>query len=108
MIVNKVKEVAGATVVIRWEPSLDEVCPVVWYSVYYRQVKNLKEQWNLAVTVDRNATSHTLYLNCRKEYEIAVTAMNASGEGGVHDSGTWIFKTGGGKYQPYSQPFLGW
>ena len=102
MIVNKVKEVAGATVVVRWEAALDGVCPVLSYSIYYRQIISMarksQSQWNLAVTMDRNATSHTLHLHCRKEYEIAVAALNAHGESGVDDSRTWKFKTGGGKY----------
>jgi len=48
------------------------------------------------VTVNRNATSFTLQLNCRKKYEVAVTSLNTHGESDFNDSRIWRFKTQGG------------
>ena len=97
MIVNKVKEVVGATIAVSWEPPLDGVCPVLSYSVYYREVfsQAVKSKWH-TVTVSSATTSYTLHLSCWKEYEIAVTSLTAYGESNFHDSNTWKLRTRGG------------
>lgn len=94
IIMNKVKEVQGNTVVVRWEPPLEGACPVVSYNVYHREVFSpaSKSKWNSA-TVNRNSTNHTLYLNCRKQYELAVTSVNSHGESEFQ---IWNFRTKGG------------
>ena len=88
----------GGTVVVAWEPPLEGACPVVRYTVYYREVLSpaMKSKWHSQVTVNRNTTSYTLHLNCRKEYDIAVTSLNANTESALNDSKIWNFKTGGG------------
>ena len=108
MILNKAKEVAGTAVVVRWEPPLEGACPVMSYNVYYREVisQAVKSKWN-TVTVSRNATIHTLQLNCRKEYEIAVTSLNTHGESDLKDSRTWRFKTLGGNKVLFAAYTLG-
>ena len=93
MIVNVARVVAGGTVVVRWAAL---ACPVVSYNVYYREVfiPAGENKWKL-VTVNRNTTSHILYLDCFKEYQVAVTSLNAHGESNLNDSRLWNFKTGG-------------
>lgn len=97
MVVNKVKEVPGGDVLVRWEPPLDGACLVVRYNVYYREVilHVKKSKWN-SVAVNRNVTSYTLHLKCNKKYEIAVTSLNAYRESDISDSQIWKFKTKGG------------
>ena len=97
VIRNKVKEVVGATIAVSWEPPLEGACPVISYNVYYREVisQAARSKWN-TVTVSRTTTSYTLYLNCWKEYEIAVTSLNAYKESNFHDSNTWKLRTRGG------------
>ncbi|KAJ7385283.1 hypothetical protein OS493_016354 [Desmophyllum pertusum] len=97
IIVNTTKAVTGRTVVVAWEPPLEGACPVVRYTVYYREVLSpaIKSKWHSPVTVNRNTTSYTLHLNCRKEYDIAVTSLNANTESALNDSKIWNFKTGG-------------
>jgi len=99
VIRNKVKEVAGTTIAVSWEPPLEGACPVMSYNVYYREVilQAAKSKWT-TVTVGRTTTSYTLYLNCWKEYEIAVTSLNADGESNFHDSNTWKLRTRGGTF----------
>ena len=97
MILNKVKEVAGAAVVVRWEPPLEGACLIVGYNVYYREDFSQTEEskWKL-VNVNRTATSDTLYLDCWKEYEIAVTSLNAAGDSDINESRIWKLRTGKG------------
>lgn len=95
IIVNKVEEVAGRTVVVRWEPLLEGACPIVGYNVYYREVPTRKDKWN-SVTVNRNAINYTLYLDCWKQYEIAVTSLATYGESPLSDSHVWKVLTIGG------------
>ena len=97
MILNKVKEVAGAMVVVRWEPPLEGACPIVGYNVYYREdfSQTKESKWKL-VNVNRTAASYTFHLECWKEYEIAVTSFNAAGESDINDSGIWKLRTGKG------------
>ena len=40
--------------------------------------------------------SHTIYLNCWKEYEIAVTSLISNGVSPIKDSQVWRFRTLGG------------
>ena len=47
--------------------------------------------------VKSNTTSHTLYIDCFKEYQVAVTSLNAHGESDLSHSRVWNFKTGGSK-----------
>ena len=97
MIVNKDKEVAGGTIAVRWEPPLEGACPVMSYNVYYREVisQAVKRKWK-TVAASKITTRYPLYLNCWKEYEIAVTSLTAYGESNFHDSNTWKLRTIGG------------
>ena len=98
IVVNSTKVVPGGTVVVAWEPPFEGACPVVNYTVYYREVMSSarNNSW-YSVTVPRNKTSCTLHLTCRKEYDVAVTSQNGFGESPLNDSKIWNFKTGGGK-----------
>ena len=82
-----------------WEPPFDESCPVVNYTVNYRKVMSAvkKSKW-LSITLNRNATSFTLQLNCKNEYDIAVTSMGEYWQSALNDSKIWNFQTGGGKH----------
>ena len=98
MIVNSTAEVTGGIVVVNWETPLEGACPVSGYKVYFREVishVNTESKWN-SVTVKRNVTSHTIHLECWKEYEIAVTSLTTHGESDSKDSSIWKFKTKGG------------
>ena len=101
MIVNRNKEVAGGTVVVRWEHNLELACPVVGYNISYREVFSPadKSKWNL-FPVNINATNHTLYLRCGKEYELVVTSLIGPRGNSMVNSRIWNFKTGGGISQP--------
>ena len=81
-----------------WEPPFEESCPVVNYTVNYRKVISpvKKSKWHSA-TVNRNTTSFTLQLNCKSEYDIAVTSLGEHWESALNDSKIWNFKTGGGE-----------
>ncbi|XP_068670007.1 uncharacterized protein [Montipora foliosa] len=96
-ITNVNRDVSGGTAVIRWTPPLEGACPVVRYTVHFRVVQASENSiWN-SVNVSRNATSYTLHLiNCRKEYEIALTSFNGYKESALSESKRWKFKTGGG------------
>ena len=82
-----------------WEPPFEESCPVVNYTVNYRKVMSAvkKSKWR-SITVNRNATSFTLQLNCKNEYDIAVTSVGEYWQSALNDSKIWNFKTGGGKH----------
>lgn len=97
MIVNKDKELAGGTVLVKWERPVEGACPVVGYNVYSREVisRSGKSKWNIA-TVQKNATEYILYLRCRKQYEVAVTSLVEHRESALNESWIWNFKTGGG------------
>ena len=92
------RELAGGTVVVKWEPPLEGACPVLSYNVYHREVFSREEKgkWN-KVTVNRNTTNYTFYLNCWKEYEIVVTSVNTNEESAFNDSEVWKFRTRGGR-----------
>ena len=96
LIVNTTKRVSGGSVVVAWEPPFEGACPIVSYNVYYREVAARNNSW-YSVTVHRNKTSCTLHLNCRKEYDVAVTSLSGSGESAFNDSKIWNFQTGGGR-----------
>ena len=82
-----------------WKPPFEESCPVVNYTVNYRKVLSPEKQskW-LSVTVNRNATSFTLQLKCKSEYDIAVTSMGEYWQSALNDSKIWNFKTEGGEH----------
>ena len=65
----------------------------------YRKVTSpvKKSKWR-SITVNRNATSFTLQLNCKNEYDIAVTSVGEYWQSALNDSKIWNFKTGGGKH----------
>ncbi|XP_078368380.1 uncharacterized protein LOC144652235 [Oculina patagonica] len=96
VIVNTTRKATGRIVVVAWEPPLDGACPIVGYTVYYREVMPLKikGKWH-SVTMDRNATSYTLQVNCRKEYDVAVTSRTVNKESTLSDSKIWNFETEG-------------
>ena len=102
LIVNSTKSVPGGAVVVAWEPPFEGACPVVSYTVYYREVVLSVARNNswYSITVHRNKTSCTLHLNCRKEFDVAVTSLSGSGESAFNDSKIWNFQTGGGKVSP--------
>lgn len=99
---NKTEAVTGRFVVVTWEPPLDGACPIVGYTLYYREVMSLgrKTNWH-SIAVDRNDTTYTLQLSCGKEYDVAVTSRSAYKESNFSDSNIWNFKTGGGNVALY-------
>ena len=95
-IINSTKSVPGGAVVVAWKPPLEGACPIVNYTVYYRQVaKNMETRWQ-SVTVNGNSNSHTLQLKCNKNYDVAVTSLSGYKESDFNDSKIWKFKTQGG------------
>ena len=96
VIINSTKSVPGGNVVVAWEPPLTGACPVVHYTVHYREEANkMKTPWQ-SVTVKGNSVSYTLQLKCRKKYELAVTSLSGYKESAFSDSKIWKFKTDGG------------
>ena len=87
---NKTKEVKGGTVLVKWEPPMERICPVLQYNVNYREDEG---HWN-SITVSGNTTSYTLHLECWKQYEITVTSLSSYNESDEEDSKIWNFKTG--------------
>ena len=76
-----------------WEPPLEGACPIDGYSIYYREViHGIKSKW-YSVTVNRNATSYMLHLNCDKEYDVAITSRSGYAESNLSESKMWNFKT---------------
>ena len=76
---------------------MDGACPVDQYKVYHREVILQAENKNWSsVTVNRDATSHTIQVMCEKEYEVAVTSLASQRESYFHKSRIWKFKTKGG------------
>ncbi|XP_078365914.1 uncharacterized protein LOC144650130 [Oculina patagonica] len=94
VVVNTTRKVTGRIVVVAWEPPLDGACPIVGYTVYYREVMSLERKggWH-SVTLNRNMTSYTLFVNCGKEYDVAVTSRSGNKESNLGDSKIWNFKT---------------
>ena len=84
---------------VAWGPLFEENCPVVNYTVNYRKVLSpeKKSEWR-SVTANRNATSFTLHLKCKSEYDIAVTSMGEYWQSALNDSKIWSFKTEGGEH----------
>ena len=113
-IVNSTKAVPGGSVVAAWEPPIEGACPVITYTVYYREVAK-KSKWQ-SVTVRGKTNSYTLQLKCREEYEVAVTSLSGYKESAINESKIWKFKTQGGDvaynkscsdtYRNCTQPFL--
>jgi len=91
--------VPGGTVVVAWEPPFEESCSVVNYTVNYRKLMSpaKKSEWR-SITVNRNATSFTLQLKCKNEYDIAVTSISKYWQSALNDSKIWNFKTEGGEH----------
>ena len=94
---NRTWKVPGGAVEVKWISPLEGACPVRGYNVYYREMfsRTEKSKWN-SVAVDRNINNHIIYLNCWKEYEIAVTSLISKGESAFKDSQVWRFRTLGG------------
>ena len=90
MVLNRIKEVKDGTVLVKWEPPLNRICPVVQYNVNYREEKG---HWK-TITVSRNTTTYSLHLHCWKQYEITVTFLSSLGESDKENSNIWNFKTG--------------
>ena len=84
----------GSVVVVSWKP-----CTASLFTIYYREVlSERKSHWS-AVNVSGHETSYDLYLNCDREYEIAVTAWNSAAETPLNASNhsrLWRVKTLGG------------
>ena len=96
-MLSRAWRVPGGAVKVKWISPLEGACPVRGYNVYYREVfsRTEKSKWS-SVAVDRNITNHTIYFNCWKEYEIAVTSLISNGESPIKDSQVWGFRTLGG------------
>ena len=94
VVVDTTKIVKGRIVEVVWEPPLEGACPIDGYSIHYREVMShgIKSEWH-SVTVNRNATSYMLHLNCDKEYDVAVTSRIGYEESNLSDSKIWNFKT---------------
>ena len=75
--------------VVVWEPPLEGACPIDGYSIYYREVMShgIKSKWH-SVTVNRNATSYMLHLNCNKDYDVAITSWSGYEESNLSKSKT--------------------
>ena len=84
----------GSVVVVSWKP-----CTASLFTIYYREVlPEGKSHWS-AVNVSGHETSYDLYLSCRNEYEIAVTAWKFTAETpltALNHSRLWRVKTIGG------------
>ena len=94
-VINKlVSEVKGRVVPVIWK-----LCSASLFTIYHREVLSEgKSHWK-AVNVSGHEISYDLYLTCGREYEIAVTAWNSTGETpltALNHRRLWRVKTLGG------------
>ncbi|KAL9972475.1 hypothetical protein ACROYT_G018783 [Oculina patagonica] len=90
--------VPGCNVTINWNKPPSNGCPILFYTVHYKQKGSRSEdmEWNIRNVTDPNANHQNLVLNCTTTYLFEVKAWNE--EGGSHSpSKAWPITTGGGQ-----------
>ncbi|XP_078371879.1 receptor-type tyrosine-protein phosphatase F-like isoform X3 [Oculina patagonica] len=105
-ISNTETTVPGCNVTITWDKPPSNGCPILFYTVQYKQKGPGSEdiEWRITNVTDSNVSHQKLALNCTTTYLFEVKAWNE--EGGSHSpSKAWPITTGGG--QPQAQRVSG-
>ena len=78
---------------IKWKP-----CTASLFTIYHREVfsESDKSHWS-KVNLSAHEIRYDLYLSCRMEYEIAITAWNSTVETPLNPNKLWKVRTLGGK-----------
>ena len=87
-------QVFGCTVNLKWSSTQDDTCPLILYTIYYREVQSTIEDdsWHqINVTVDTRSRDLPS-VKCNTEYIVKVSAWNELGESAT--SNEWPIKTG--------------
>lgn len=90
--------VPGCNVTIKWNKPSSNGCPILFYTVHYKQKNSRSEdmEWSITNVTDPNVNHQTLVLNCTTTYVFKVKAWNE--EGGSHSPlKPWPITTRGGQ-----------
>ena len=93
IIKNKGVQVFGCDVNLKWSSPQDNGCPLIMYTVYYREQSTTEDDsWHqINVTVDTRSRDLPS-LKCNTEYIFKMSAWNELGESAT--SNQWPIKTG--------------
>ena len=97
-ITNTETAVPGCNVTIKWNEPSSNGCPILFYTVHYRQKAPRYEdlQWSVINVTDPVVNHQALTLNCTTTYVFEVKAWNE--KGGSHSPlKAWPITTGGGQ-----------
>ena len=74
---------SGCNVTLKWTAPLPNGCPIIVYTVSYRQKEttNGAKNWTVINITDSTANQQELRLNCSTTYEFQVKAWNELGSG---------------------------
>lgn len=95
MILNNQSELTGRNVTVMWKRPSDKDCHVIMYSIHYRAVEPIIENWVDINITDANVTSYELHLQYSKKYTVVVFAWNNLGRS--VKSNVWHVRTAQGK-----------
>ncbi|KAL9972466.1 hypothetical protein ACROYT_G018772 [Oculina patagonica] len=95
---NTETTVPGCNVTIKWDQPPSNGCPILFYTVHYKQKRTGSEdmEWSIANVTDPNVNHQKLALNCTTTYLFQVKAWNVEG-GSQSPSKAWPITTGGSK-----------
>jgi len=97
-ITNTETEVLGCNVTIKWNKPSSNGCPILFYTVHYKQKTPQYGDmgWSITNVTDPNVNHQALVLNCTTTYVFEVKAWNE--KGGSHSPlKAWPITTGGGR-----------
>ena len=68
----------GCSVILKWNPPQQNDCPILFYTVSYREKDTAGDakKWTVINITDPTVNHHELMLNCSTTYEFQVTAWN--------------------------------
>ena len=77
------REVSGCNVTLKWTSPLSNNCPILFYTVRYRQKGTTRggNNWTVINVTDATANEKELMLNCTTTYEFQARAWNELGGG---------------------------
>ena len=90
--------VSRCNITLKWTKPPSNGCPILFYTVHYRQRGPRHDEWNTINVTDPKVEQQELPLNCTTSYDFEVKAWNALGSSGSPPK-AWAITTGGGHQQ---------
>ena len=77
------RKVSGCNITLKWTKPLSEDCPILVYTVSYKQKETTHggKEWTAINITDPTVNQQELMLNCTSTYEFQVKAWNELGGG---------------------------